>query len=68
MSVPASFVESFRMAAPYIHGHRGRTFVFMVGGEAANDKGFEHLMHDIALVHALGVRVVVVHGTRAQIV
>lgn len=67
MSVPASFVESFRMAAPYIHGHRGRTFVFMVGGEAANDKGFEHLMHDIALVHALGVRVVVVHGTRPQI-
>jgi len=65
--MPAGFVESFRIAAPYIHGHRGRTFVFMVGGEAATEKGFEHLMHDIALVHALGVRVVVVHGTRPQI-
>jgi amino-acid N-acetyltransferase len=65
--VTLAFVESFRIAAPYIHGHRGRTFVFMVGGEAATEKGFEHLMHDIALVHALGVRVVVVHGTRPQI-
>jgi amino-acid N-acetyltransferase len=63
----STFVESFRIAAPYIHGHRGRTFVFMVGGEAATEKGFERLMHDIALVHALGVRVVVVHGTRPQI-
>jgi amino-acid N-acetyltransferase len=62
-----SFVEGFRIAAPYIHGHRGRTFVIMVGGEAATEKGFDHLMHDIALVHALGVRVVVVHGTRPQI-
>ncbi len=67
MTVPSSFVESFRIAAPYIHGHRGRTFVFMVGGEAAIEKGFDRLMHDIALVHALGVRVVVVHGTRPQI-
>lgn len=67
MSAPSAFVESFRMAAPYIHGHRGRTFVLMVGGEAATEKGFEALMHDIALVHALGVRLIVVHGTRAQI-
>lgn len=67
MSIPSSFVESFRIAAPYIHGHRGRTFVVMVGGEAASEGGFDRLMYDIALVHALGVRVVVVHGTRPQI-
>ncbi|MFK7991274.1 MAG: amino-acid N-acetyltransferase [Sandaracinaceae bacterium] len=67
MSVVESFADSFRMAAPYIHGHRGRTFVIMVGGEAAKQKGFDRLMHDIALVHGLGVRVVLVHGTRPQI-
>lgn len=63
----SNFVEGFRIAAPYIHGHRGRTFVIMVGGEAATEKNFDHLMHDVALVHALGVRVVLVHGTRLQI-
>jgi amino-acid N-acetyltransferase len=62
-----NFVEGFRIAAPYIHGHRGRTFVFLVGGEAVGERAFDRLMHDIALVHALGVRVVVVHGTRPQI-
>ncbi|HEY8428747.1 MAG TPA: amino-acid N-acetyltransferase [Sandaracinaceae bacterium] len=67
MTVPSGFVEGFRIAAPYIHGHRGRTFVLMVGGEAATEAGFDRLMYDIALVHALGVRVVLVHGTRPQI-
>ena len=67
MSLPQSFVELFRIAAPYIHGHRGKTFVIMVGGEAALERGFDRLMHDVALVHALGVRVVLVHGTRPQI-
>ena len=67
MTEHASFVDSFRMAAPYIHGHRGKTFVLMVGGEAALEKGFDRLMFDIALLHGLGVRVVLVHGTRPQI-
>jgi amino-acid N-acetyltransferase len=61
------FVEGFRIAAPYIHGHRGKTFVIMVGGEAAMERGFDRLMHDVALIHAMGVRVVLVHGTRPQI-
>ena len=63
----SSFVESFRMAAPYIHGHRGSTFVVLIGGEAALEKGFDPLMHDVALLHGLGVRLVLVHGTRPQI-
>lgn len=63
----SNFVEGFRIAAPYIHGHRGKTFVIMVGGEATSESGFDRLMHDVALVHALGVRVVLVHGTRPQI-
>ncbi len=67
MTIPQSFVESFRIAAPYIHAHRGRTFVLMVGGEATSESSFDRLMYDIALLHALGVRVVVVHGTRPQI-
>lgn len=55
------------MSAPYIHAHRGRTFVVMFGGEAVVDRDFPKLIHDVALLHALGVRLVLVHGSRPQI-
>lgn len=60
-------VAWFRRAAPYIHAHRGRVFVIAFGGEAVAARGFINLIHDIALLHALGVRVVLVHGARPQI-
>lgn len=63
----ATFVASFRLAAPYIRTHRGKTFVLLVGGEAALERSFERLISDVALLHGLGVRVVLVHGTRPQI-
>ncbi len=61
-----SFVESIRQAAPYIQAHRGSTFVLMFGGEAV-DEHFERLVHDIALLHTFGIRLVLVHGARPQI-
>jgi len=61
------FVDWVRQATPYIHAHRGRTFVICFGGEAVADPGFAHLIHDIALLHGLGVRLVLVHGARPQI-
>jgi amino-acid N-acetyltransferase len=67
VEAPSSFVEFFRLSAPYIHAHRGRTFVVMFGGEAVVDQGFAKLVHDVALLHALGVRLVLVHGSRPQI-
>ena len=63
----SSFVELFRLAAPYVHAHRGRTFVVMFGGEAVIDHDFPHLVQDLALVHSLGVRLVLVHGSKPQI-
>jgi amino-acid N-acetyltransferase len=62
-----SFVDWFRRSSPYIHAHRGRTFVVEFGGEAVADSGFAHLIHDIALLQRLGVRLVLVHGARPQI-
>ncbi len=62
-----SFVEWFRATSPYIHAHRGRTFVILFGGESLQDAGFEHLIHDIATLNSLGVRLVLVHGIRPQI-
>ena len=61
------FVESLRHSAPYIHAHRGRTFVLVFGGEAVADPQFCNLVHDIALLHSLGIRLVLVHGARPQI-
>jgi amino-acid N-acetyltransferase len=61
------FVDWFRHCAPYIHAHRGRTFVVAFGGEAVVDPDFDRLVHDLALLSSLGVRLVVVHGTRPQI-
>ena len=61
------FVEFFRACAPYVHRHRGATFVISFGGEAMQSRGFAHLIQDVALLHALGIRIVLVHGARPQI-
>ncbi len=61
------FVAWFRQATPYIHAHRGRTFVVAFGGEAVAAGGLAGLVHDIALLHGLGIRLVLVHGARPQI-
>ncbi len=63
----STHVDWFRQSAPYIHAHRGSTFVILFGGEAVEHSGFAHLIHDIALLGSLGVRIVLVHGARPQI-
>ena len=65
--VSRTFVEWFRHCAAYIHAHRGRTFVVAFGGEAVADAEFHRVVHDLALLQSLGVRLVIVHGTRPQI-
>lgn len=61
------FVDWFRNSSPYINAFRGRTFVLGFGGEVVADAVFSSLVHDIALLHSLGVRLVLVHGARPQI-
>lgn len=60
-------INWFRSAAPYINTHRGCTFVIEFGGEAVADPDFSALIDDIALLHSLGVRLVLVYGARPQI-
>jgi amino-acid N-acetyltransferase len=64
---PHAYVEWFRGSAPYINTHRGKTFVIYFGGEAVADPQFKALLHDVALLHSLGIRLVLVHGMRPQI-
>ncbi len=67
MSETYEFVQWFRNSAPYINAFRGRTFVLAFGGECVLEPSFANLVHDIALLHSLGVRLVLVHGARPQI-
>ena len=62
-----AFVDWFRQASPYIHAHRGRTFVVTFGGEAVTDAAFPNLVHDLAILEGLGIQLVLVHGARPQI-
>ena len=61
------FVQWFRQASPYINAHRGKTFVVLFGGEAVEADSFSSLIHDLALLHSLGIRLVLVHGARPQV-
>ncbi len=62
-----SFVHLIRSAAPYVHAFRGKTFVIAFGGEVVADDEFLGVIHDLNLLHSLGIRLVVVHGFRPQI-
>jgi hypothetical protein len=46
---------------------RGKTFVIAFGGEVVADETFLGIVHDLNLLHSLGVHIVVVHGSRPQI-
>jgi amino-acid N-acetyltransferase len=65
---PESFVRWFRQVAPYLHAFRGRTFVVAFGGEMFAERArFASFIHDISILAALGIRLVLVHGARPQI-
>ncbi len=61
------WLHGFRHSSPYINTHRGRTVVLTIGGDAIAHDNFINIIHDIALLSSLGVRLVVVFGARPQI-
>ena len=62
-----AFVHWIRAAAPYVHAFRGKTFVIAFGGEVVADDAFLGIIHDLNLLHSLGIQLVVVHGCRPQV-
>jgi amino-acid N-acetyltransferase len=62
-----TFVPWFRSVAPYIHMHRGKTFVVGIAGEAIAAGKLHHIAQDLALIQSMGVKVVLVHGFRPQV-
>ncbi|OLU25582.1 amino-acid N-acetyltransferase [Pseudomonas sp. PA15(2017)] len=61
------YVNWLRHASPYINAHRDCTFVVMLPGEGLAHPNFGNIVHDLVLLHSLGVRLVLVHGSRPQI-
>src|SRR5512147_879754 len=67
MTDPTQYARWFRDSTPYISAHRHKTFVVLLGGDAIVHDNITHIVHDLALLSVLGVRVVLVHGARPQI-
>ena len=61
------WLRGFRHSSPYINAHRGRTLVLTLPGDAISQENFINIVHDIALLSSLGVRLVVAFGARSQI-
>jgi len=52
----------------YLRLYQGKTFLIKIGGAALDDaSGVGSLDEQLALLHALGIRVVLVHGSGEQI-
>ena len=62
-----TFVPWFRSVAPYIHKFRHQTFVVGLTGEAIAAGKLQNIVQDLALIQAMGVKIVLVHGFRPQV-
>ncbi|MGM0632009.1 MAG: amino-acid N-acetyltransferase [Pseudomonadota bacterium] len=62
-----AYIEWFRHSSSYINAHRRKVFVLLLPGEALEHQNFSNIVHDITLLHSLGVRLVLVQGARPQI-
>ena len=62
-----TFVPWFRSVAPYIHKFRHQTFVIGLTGEAIAAGKLHSIAQDLAMIKAMGVKIVLVHGFRPQV-
>ncbi|MBK6672885.1 MAG: acetylglutamate kinase [Proteobacteria bacterium] len=61
-------IRALRSAAPYIRLYKGKTFVIKAGGAVFGDAvATRALIEQIAILHYLGIKVVMVHGGGPQL-
>ena len=65
---PSATVRALKGAVPYVRLYKGKVFVVKAGGGVfADDATTRMLIEQIAILHHLGVRVVLVHGGGPQL-
>ena len=66
-STVTKYVKFLRDTSPYVNAHRGKTFVLAFSGKAMGHANFNNIILDIALLHSLGINLVLVHGAISPI-
>ena len=61
------FVKWLRSVAPYVHLFKDKVFVIAFSGQLIQEKKLDSIIQDIALLNAMGVKIVVVYGSKPQI-
>jgi len=65
---PTVTVRALKSAAPYIRMYKGKVFVIKASGGVFGDSASTRaLMEQVAILHQVGIRVVVVHGGGPQL-
>jgi len=61
-------IRAMRNAAPYIRMYKGKVFIVKVGGSIfASEAATRSLVEQVAILHQIGIRVVLVHGGGPQL-
>ena len=67
MDTSQEYVQWFRKTAPYIKAHRKKVFVILISDKFIQSDHFIGLIHDIALLNHLGIKLVILHSSRGKI-
>jgi acetylglutamate kinase len=65
---PSVAVRALRSAAPYIRMYKNKVFVIKAGGAVFNDEvSMRGLIEQVAILHQVGIKTVLVHGGGPQL-
>ena len=65
---PSIAVRALKSAAPYIRMYKGKVFVIKAGGAVFSDReSTRALIEQVAILHQVGIRTVLVHGGGPQL-
>ncbi len=62
-----TFVKLFRSIAPYIHSFKSKIFIICISKKNINNDKFNNLIHDIALLNALGIKIIITFNAMSGI-
>ncbi len=60
-----SAIRALRAAAPYLRLYRGKTFVIKTDAQAPDAGVLKSVIEQIAILHHLGIRIVLIHGANS---